>query len=160
MNLNSVIGLVRAHNQEYRDHPETMAYLEERLSWIQHKLFDIGGLLATPPGQEFANMPRIADEDITYLENDIDECQKELAPLKEFLLPGGGKVPGYLHLARTVCRRSERACVTLNREEPIHPNIMKYLNRLSDALFVFARWVAHRVGESEILWQRNIADRR
>ena len=128
--------------------------LEKRLQWIQHKLFDIGGLLATSSGQEFANMPQVTDQHVARLEEWIDECQKDLAPLKEFLLPGGGKVSGFLHQARTVCRRAERVCVRLSHEDSMNPRIIPFLNRLSDALFVFARWIAHHQGESEFLWDR------
>jgi cob(I)alamin adenosyltransferase len=88
------------------------------------------------------------------LERLIDECQKDLAPLKEFILPGGGKVSALLHQARTVCRRAERVCVRLAREEPVDPSIVKFVNRLSDALFVLARWVAKTQGEPEFLWDR------
>ena len=88
----------------------------------------------------------------------IDRCQKDLAPLKEFILPGGGKVSATLHQARTICRRAERICVRLAREEALDPEIVKFLNRLSDALFVWARWVAKTHGEPEFLWERNAGD--
>ena len=150
--LNSLLGLTRAFNAEQMG--EISIRLEKRLQWIQHKLFDIGGLLATSSGQEFANMPQVTDQHVVRLEEWIDECQKDLAPLKEFLLPGGGKVSGFLHQARTVCRRAERVCVRLSREESVNPQIVPFLNRLSDALFVFARWIAHHQGEPEFLWDR------
>ena len=124
------------------------------LLWVQHKLFDAGGLLATAPGQIFEGMPSITDSDVTRLEQDMDEWQKDLKPLQEFILPGGGKVPSLLHQARTVCRRAERVCVRLGREETCDPLIVKFLNRLSDALFVLARWVAKKRGEREEFWQR------
>src|ERR1043165_10159801 len=129
--------------------------LEEDLRWIQNKLFDIGGILATAPGQTFKNMPQVLEKDVTTLEKIIDRCQKDLAPLKEFILPGGGKVSATLHQARTICRRAERICVRLAREEPLDPQIIKFLNRLSDALFVWARWVAKTQGEPEFLWERD-----
>jgi cob(I)alamin adenosyltransferase len=84
----------------------------------------------------------------------MDRCQRDLAPLKEFILPGGGKVSATLHQARTICRRAERVCVRLAREETLDAQIIKFLNRLSDALFVWARWVAKTQGEPEFLWDR------
>ena len=88
------------------------------------------------------------------LERLIDACQEDLEPLKEFILPGGGKVSGFLHQARTVCRRAERLCVSLSREEEVPAELVRFLNRLSDALFVLARWTAKTQGEPEYLWER------
>jgi cob(I)alamin adenosyltransferase len=153
--LNSSIGVVRVFNgQSPRD--AHMTRLEDELRWVQNKLFDAGGILATAPGQTFKNMPKLTAQDVAHLERVIDECQKDLAPLKEFILPGGGRISGLLHQARTVCRRAERVCVRLAREESADPLIVKFLNRLSDALFVLARWVAKTQGEPEFLWERNI----
>jgi cob(I)alamin adenosyltransferase len=151
--LNAAVGLVRAFNADGAD-VEATAVLEAELRWIQNKLFDAGGILATSPGQTFKNMPQVTAKDVTRLEKAIDLCQKDLAPLKEFILPGGGRVSGLLHQARTICRRAERLCVTLAREEAVDPAIVKFLNRLSDALFVFARWAAKKQGEPEFLWER------
>lgn len=153
--LNTIVGLVRVFNADQAGSRPQAARLEEDLRWVQNKLFDLGSLLATAPGQTFKNMPRVAEEHVTRLERLIDACQEELAPLKEFILPGGGKVSGFLHQARTVCRRAERVCVKLAREEPVDPLLVKYLNRLSDALFVLARWAAKTQGEPEFLWDRN-----
>ena len=155
--LNALLGVVRAFNSDKTPKNSGIAWLEDELNWLQHKLFDIGGLLATTPGQVFKNMPQVTGKDVTRLEQRIDLCQKDLTPLKEFILPGGvSKIPAFLHLARTVCRRAERLCVRLAREEPVDPAILKYLNRLSDALFVFARWVAKARGERELLWKRDV----
>jgi cob(I)alamin adenosyltransferase len=123
---------------------------------MQNKLFDAGSILATAPGQTFKNMPQVSGKDVTRLEKLIDRCQKDLEPLKEFILPGGGKVSGFLHQARTICRRAERLCVGLSREEPVDPTIVKFVNRLSDTLFVLARWVAKTQGEPEFLWERDV----
>ncbi len=117
--LNAVVGVVRVMNAEMVGSHAQAEQLEEDLQWIQNKLFDLGGILATVPGQEFKNMPQVTGKDVTKLEKIIDRCQKDLAPLKEFILPGGGKVSGFLHQARTVCRRAERVCVHLSREEPV-----------------------------------------
>lgn len=154
--LNASIGVVRVMNAEMMGSHAQAEQLEEDLQWIQNKLFDIGGILATAPGQTFKNMPQVTEHDVTRLEKMIDRCQKDLAPLKEFILPGGGKVSGFLHQARTIGRRAERVCVRLSKEEPVDKVIMKYVNRLSDALFVLARWAAKTQGEPEFLWQRDV----
>ena len=153
--LNAVVGVVRVMNAEMVGSHAQAEQLEEDLQWIQNKLFDLGGILATIPGQEFKNMPQVTGKDVTKLEKIIDRCQKDLAPLKEFILPGGGKVSGFLHQARTVCRRAERLCVHLSREEPVDAVNVKFVNRLSDVLFVLARWAAKTQGEPEFLWQRD-----
>lgn len=153
--LNASVGLVRAMNAEAVTKSAASTQLEEDLRWVQNKLFDIGSILATAPGQTFKNMPTVTAQDVTKLERMIDRCQKDLAPLKEFILPGGGKVSATLHQARTICRRAERICIRLMREEPVAAELNKYLNRLSDALFVLARWVAKTQGEPEFLWQRD-----
>jgi cob(I)alamin adenosyltransferase len=153
--LNAVVGVVRAFNADMVGTNASAARLENELRWIQNKLLDAGGILATVPGQEFKNMPPVTGHDITRLERLIDNCQKDLTPLKEFILPGGGKVAALLHHARTVCRRAERVCVRLSREEPVGAGILKFLNRLSDTLFVLARWIAVTQGEPEVQWERD-----
>lgn len=154
--LNASVGVVRVMNTDMTNEHEEAKQLEEELRWVQNKLFDIGSILATAPGQTFKNMPQVIGKDITRLERLIDRCQEDLEPLKEFILPGGGKISGFLHQARTVCRRTERLCVRLSREEPVDPIIIKFVNRLSDTLFVLARWVAKTQGEPEFLWERNV----
>ena len=153
--LNSSIGVVRVFNAEKLGSYSHAVRLEEDLRWVQNKLFDAGGILATAPGQTFTNMPHVTAKDVTRLERIIDTCQKDLPPLKEFILPGGGKISGLLHQARTICRRAERDCVKLSHEEHVDPVIVTFLNRLSDALFVWARWVAKTQGEAEFLWERD-----
>ena len=153
--LNALVGVVRAFNADLVGKHASAARLDEELRWTQNKLLDAGGILATTPGQVFKNMPQITAKDVTRLERLIDACQKDLAPLKEFILPGGGKVPALLHQARTVCRRAERDTVRLSREEPVDAAILKFLNRLSDALFVLARWIGKTQGEPEVLWERD-----
>jgi cob(I)alamin adenosyltransferase len=156
--LNALIGVVRVWNAESEDNKATepAKRLEETLCWVQNKLFDLGSLLATAPGQVFPNMPRVTEKDVLKLERSIDACQEDLAPLKEFILPGGGKVSGFLHQARTVCRRAERICVGLARQEAVDPVLITFLNRLSDALFVWARWMAKKHAEPEFLWERDL----
>lgn len=155
--LNAAVGVVRVMNSGVGSEHSAAAQLEDELRWVQNKLFDIGSLLATAPGQTFKNMPQVEAKDVTRLEQMIDRCQEDLEPLKEFILPGGGKVSGFLHQARTVCRRAERLCVALSKTEPVDPMIVKFVNRLSDALFVLARWVSKTQGEPEFLWERDVA---
>jgi cob(I)alamin adenosyltransferase len=155
--LNASVGLVRAMNGEANRSAESAKQLEHDLRWVQNKLFDLGSLLATAPGQTFKNMPSIKAQDAVRLERMMDRCQTQLAPLKEFILPGGGRVSATLHQARTICRRAERICVRLAREEPLDMQVIKFLNRLSDALFVWARWAAKTQGEPEFLWERDAA---
>ena len=154
--LSASIGVVRAFNVPRST--TASARLEEELRWVQNKLFDIGGLLATAPGRTFPNMPTVKSQHVVRIERLIDRCQKDLQPLKEFILPGGGQVASLLHQARTVCRRAERICVRLGREETIPADIVRFLNRLSDACFVLARWIAHHQGEAEELWEREQSD--
>ncbi len=156
--LNSVIGVVRVNNDKGERNSKASVRLENELRWVQNKLFDLGGILATAPGESFPNMPTVTVEDVAALEGMIDACQKDLTPLKEFILPGGGQVSAFLHLARTICRRAERLCVKLSREEPLQAGLIQFLNRLSDALFVWARWVAKTQGEPEFLWERQPGD--
>ncbi len=151
--LNSTIGVVRAFGQT-RSIDEGAVHFEHTLRWIQNKLFDLGGILSTAPGQVFPNMPDIADGDVLYLERLMDTCQKDLPPLREFILPGGGFISSLLHQARSVCRRAERVVVRLSREEAVDPRLIKFLNRLSDALFVLARYAAKAHGEPELYWRR------
>jgi cob(I)alamin adenosyltransferase len=155
--LNASLGVTQAALAEVLGTIPAAERLAEELLWIQHKLFDGGAILATAPGQSFPSMPVITEQDVTRLERLMDECQKDLKPLKEFILPGGGKVSSLLHQARTICRRAERICVRLSKEEPVDAVIVKFLNRLGDALFVLARWVAKALGERELLWQRDTA---
>ena len=152
--LNAVLGTARAFVAERLPEDTKLATLDKELHVIQSKLFDLGGILATAPGTSFPNMPEVTEDDVTRLEILIDSMNAELEPLKEFILPGGGKVTSFLHMARTICRRAERQCVTLSREDSLGPTLLMYLNRLSDALFVFARWVAKVQGEPEHFWKR------
>ena len=165
--LNSVVGLVRAFNRPLVKRLSQARRLETELHRIQNRLFDIGGLLATLPKDRirFKKMPKITSEEVVHLEKLMDACQKNLKPLEEFILPTGGPVTAFLHLARTVNRRAERLCVRMNRKERVDPEILKYLNRLSDAFFVLARWIGRAQGEPETLWKRyrdlkiHVADR-
>jgi cob(I)alamin adenosyltransferase len=101
-------------------------------------------------------MIRIGPAQIKVLERTIDECQATLAPLKSFILPGGGMIAAFLHQARTVCRRAERDILRLMHREPIGDAVLGYVNRLSDLLFVLSRWMSHALGEPEYLWEKGL----
>ncbi len=136
--LNSVLGLARAWNRE--------AEIEEILKHLQNDLFTVGADLATPIGMA---VPRVDDERVTRLEELIDGLLEELEPLREFILPSGTEVGAALHLARAVARRAERLVVTLGKNEETNAAVLRYLNRLSDLLFVLARVANHRSGVKE-----------
>jgi cob(I)alamin adenosyltransferase len=154
--LNSVLGLARAFNAEHRRRGRNHRWLDEVLRRLQNELFDLGSELATPPDAAYEGMFRVGEPEVRALEALIDRCQKDLQPLKSFVLPGGGRVGGFLHQARTVCRRAERSILALSRAEPIGEWPLKYVNRLSDLLFVLARWVGKKLGETEYLWERGL----
>ena len=157
--LNAVIGIARVFNAEQLDRGEAHRRLDVILRQVQNELFDLGSELATPPDAAYEGMFRTTAAEVTALERLMDECQKDLAPLKSFVLPGGGRVGAFLHQARTVCRRAERQILTLSRVEPIGEWPLKYVNRLSDLLFVLSRWAGKRLGETEYLWERGLASR-
>jgi cob(I)alamin adenosyltransferase len=137
--LNSALGMVLA-----QDLPEAV---RECLVQVQHDLFDLGGELCIP------GMAMVHDADIERLENRLDGFNEPLPPLKDFILPGGGMAASCCHLARTVCRRAEREVVTLARHDTVRGEATRYLNRLSDLLFVIARVLARASGHGEVLWQ-------
>lgn len=155
--LNSIIGIVRTYLAEYVARLGTDGpWYAEMLRRIQNELFDVGSELATPLDGEYEGMHRMSALEIDLLENEMDRMEKVLEPLKSFTLPGGGLLNAFLHQARTVCRRAERVLWTLQREEPINEQLIIYVNRLSDHLFVQSRWIAHKLGESEFLWDRGL----
>jgi cob(I)alamin adenosyltransferase len=154
--LNAVLGLARVFNAERLGKGEAHRWLDETLRRLQNQLFDLGSELATPEDAVYEGMYRVGQAEVTELEQLIDRCQEELEPLKSFVLPGGGRVGAFLHQARTVCRRAEREILRLSRVEPIPEWPLRYVNRLSDLLFVLSRWVAKRLGEPEYLWERGL----
>ena len=143
--LNACIGFVRSQIQDEE--------IDAILHHIQNELFDIGADLATLEVHPKAESLRIPPTLTPELEREIDQFEAQLPPLKNFILPGGSAGGATVHLARTVCRRAERCVVTLAKAEPVNPEVLIYLNRLSDLLFVLARTVNHRLGESEPLWE-------
>lgn len=150
--LSSAIGVVRSALRALRDNPRATR-LDAWLAWTQDELFNLGSELATLPKDRWDGMPLVDADDATALERAIDEAQHDLVPLDTFILPGGSLPGAYLHLARTICRRAERHLVTLReKEEGISEDGLRYLNRLSDALFVWSRWINDSLGEPEYLW--------
>ena len=145
--LNAVLGIARS----VAAIPTT---LEEQLAEVQDDLFNVGTDLATPEADRWEGMYRMGDADTEKLEAWIDALNESLEPLKEFVLPGGGPLGAHLHLARTVCRRAERRVVQLlESTSDQDPGAMRYLNRLSDYLFVAARYAAKQAGVSETTWR-------
>jgi len=135
-----------------------LSALSTSLLRVQHALFNLGSILATLPEDVGPTMPRVDSSDVQWLESEIDLATGELPALKSFVLPGGNRASTDLHLARTVCRRAERLAVTLARQDPeIDPWVVKYLNRLSDALFVWSRQAVVALGHPETLWAPNEA---
>ena len=153
--LNAIIGLARVFNAERLKKGKAHRWLDGIFRQIQNELFDLGSELATPDDAVYEGMHRVGE--VKALETLMDQCQKDLQPLKSFTLPGGGRVGGFLHQARTVCRRAERQVLALSRVESISPWTIAYVNRLSDLLFVLSRWVARKGGETEYLWERGLA---
>ncbi|MBV8773275.1 MAG: cob(I)yrinic acid a,c-diamide adenosyltransferase [Deltaproteobacteria bacterium] len=155
--LNAAIGIVRTYlPQERNRFGEDFEWYSEMLRRIQNELFDVGSELATPPEAEYEGMHVMGEEEVAQLEHEMDRMQEVLQPLNSFTLPGGGVLNAFLHQARTVCRRAERICWALKRDEPLSDHVLIYLNRLSDHLFVQSRWVAKRLGEPEFLWDRGL----
>jgi len=148
--LSSAIGLARTAMHEHA-HPRATE-LDRWLAWTQDTLFNLGSDLATLPADRWEGMPLISPEDARALERAIDLAQKDLEPLANFILPGGSYAGAYLHLARTIARRAERLLVTLAGNEPISIDVLQYVNRLSDALFVWSRWINAALGTPEHTW--------
>lgn len=143
--LNSFVGYLRDQeiNQKRKD----------SLVEVQDRLFTIGSILATEPGNTKVKVPALQEADIAFLENEIDKMELELEPMRFFVLPGGHPSVSIGHVTRTVCRRAERLVIALNAVEPVSPLVIKYLNRLSDYLFVLCRTMARELNVEETPWR-------
>ena len=143
--LNSYLGLLRDQevNQKRKD----------ILVEIQDRLFTIGSILATEAGNTKVKIPALAESDIIYLEAEMDKMDEALPPMRFFVLPGGHPSVSFGHVARTVCRRAERLIIALHEQEAVEPLVIKYLNRLSDYLFVLCRMMAHELKIEETPWK-------
>jgi len=146
--LNATLGLVVAALEG----SAAQARLRPAIERIQNELFNVGTQLATPDADRRSRSPAVEQRHVDAMEAEIDELNQDLTPLTSFVLPGGGRVSAQLHLARTVCRRAERLVVAFSRSEEVDGVVLAYLNRLSDALFVFGRWASLKDGEAETLW--------
>lgn len=140
---NAAIGIARLHATGDAD---------AMLARIQNDLFDLGADLCAPEGPDAKERLRIIDAQVERLEHEIDRMNAELAPLNSFVLPGGSAASAHLHLARTIARRAERDITRLAEAEPVNPAAIRYINRLSDHLFVMARWLNHK-GAADVLWK-------
>ncbi len=149
--LNAMIGRARGLN----DTPDPFS-IDPILKKIQNDLFDLGALLATPHKERLQGKATgfIRKEDISFLEQEIDRLDHELPPLRNFILPGGSDLASILHFARTVCRRAGGGVVAPAGKEPVEEEVLSYINRLSDFLFVLARWVNHKKGVVETIWEK------
>jgi cob(I)alamin adenosyltransferase len=152
--LNAAVGAARAFNAADLERAPACRRLDDMLRRLQSELFDLGAELATPPEAYQPGMFRVGPAEVIALEQLLDRCQEDLAPLRSFILPGGGRVSALLHVSRTVCRRAERDVVRLMQLENVGEQPLAYLNRLSDLLFVLSRWIGHHLGEQEYLWER------
>ncbi len=144
--LNSIIGVIRTADPN--------PVLEEILERVQNELFVLGADLATPP-EKNVRIERIGEDHIRRLEQDIDRLERELKPLKSFILPGGSPGAAYLHMARTVCRRAERSCFSCRQSEIVSDEALIFLNRLSDLLFVMARYQNKSRHVHDVVWKAN-----
>jgi cob(I)alamin adenosyltransferase len=151
--LNALVGLAVVSCAE----DARVAPLAAILRRVQHELFNLGSILATLPEDVHPKQARVTPAEIEQLEREIDAMNADLPALRSFVLPGGTRLNAELHVARTVCRRAERLLVALAREQPPPAQTIAYLNRLSDALFVWSRWVNHKLGAPEVVWEPNAA---
>jgi cob(I)alamin adenosyltransferase len=157
--LNAFLGLARVSCQEsaQESNDPRLHDLAAMLLRVQHELFNLGSNLATRPEDVHPKQPRVTDAEVEQLEHEIDASNADLAPLRSFVLSGGTRINAELHAARTICRRAERLLIGLARREQVPGEAIRYLNRLSDALFVWSRWANHVLGAAEVLWEPNQA---
>lgn len=155
--LNALIGLARTTLDESGSRFPALVELSIILRRVQHELFNMGSILATRHEDVHPRQPRVTAREVSQLETEIDRFNEALPKLRSFVLPGGSRAEAELHVCRTVCRHVERLAVALGRVEVIPHETVEYLNRLSDALFVWSRWVNTVIGAEETLWQPNQA---
>ena len=143
--LNSWVGVLRDQDVNRSRQAELVE--------IQDRLFTVGSILAVEPGNTKVKVPRLSDEDVTFLEKLIDDMEKLLEPMKVFVLPGGHQSVSFGHVTRTVCRRAERLVIALDGQEGVDPLVIKYLNRLSDYFFVLCRAMTAELKAKETPWK-------
>ncbi len=145
---NSWVGTARVFNHD--------PWLDSALEFLQHRMFNCSSNLATPEGSE-NKPPVICQDDVDYLEQTIDRFEQSTGPLNKFILPGGSKPSGFLHVARTVCRRAERRIASLAAHEPVDPLVQKFINRSSDFLFAASRYANFINGQPDVFWNPGTA---
>ena len=155
--LNSFVGAARATAAELAVGEPRFGRVQTILLRVQHELFNLGSILATLPQDVHPRQARVTDLEVAQLEREMDAFNQELPVLRSFVLAGSSRLNDELDICRTVCRRAERACVSLARLESVPPEALRYLNRLSDAFFVLSRWVTHVSAAPETLWEPNQA---
>lgn len=155
--LNSFVGLACVSAKELIPAHPALDQLAGMLERVQHELFNLGSLLATLPADLHPKQPRITEAEVKQLERDLDALNSGLPSLRSFVLPGGSRLSAELHVCRTICRRAERVLVSLSHAEEADGMAVQYLNRLSDAFFVWSRWANRQLGAEEVLWQPNRA---
>lgn len=155
--LNALVGVARVSVEERQAEYPRLGELAATLLRVQHELFNLGSILATLAEDVHPRQPRVTSIEVERLEREIDASNGELPALRSFVLPGGSRADAELHACRTVCRRAERLLVSLARRETVSAEAVQYLNRLSDALFVWSRWVNRVMSVDETLWQPNQA---
>ncbi|MGH9639416.1 MAG: cob(I)yrinic acid a,c-diamide adenosyltransferase [Bryobacteraceae bacterium] len=153
--LNAFVGAARVSTRDFAVRTQLLAPFEAKLKRIQNELFNLGSILATLPEDVHPKQPRVTQAEIDALEQEMDRANAELEPLRSFVLAGGSRLEAELHVCRTVCRRAERLLVKLAEEQEIPGEALAYLNRLSDAFFVWSRWVNRVLGAAESLWEPN-----
>ena len=145
--LNSCIGVVASMSDITQD-------IRTELQWIQNKLFNLGSYLATNPGDEMTQAPGFGHDTVSRLEHEIDRMDESLPPLTRFVLPGGCTSAAYANVARSVCRRAERRIVELAETSWVDPDTLRFVNRLSDYLFILSRYLNISSHSAEIFWQK------
>ena len=153
--LNAIVGGCKYEIDQKLNDYKDFNKISNILYRVQHELFNVGTTLATLPKDLNEDLPCIIDSDIKRLEDEIDQFNEQLPTLHSFVLPGGSSINIWLHKARTICRKAERRCVKLSKTSDLEQNVICYLNRLSDALFVWSRWVNYIQEYKENVWDPN-----
>ncbi len=155
--LNALLGVAYTSGEQSIGQDMRVGILLSIIRRVQHELFNLGSMLATLPQDLHPKQARITSVEVAQLEREIDAMNEDLAPLRSFVLPGGTRINAELHVARTVCRRAERLVIALAKLEEVPPEAVQYLNRLSDAMFVWSRWINYVLRVPEVMWQPNQA---
>ena len=155
--LNAFVGLALVSLDKQAGKYAELTGLSHILKRIQHELFNLGSILATKPENVRAEQPTITEVEVSKLEQEMYTASLHIPPLQTFVLPRGSRLNAELHICRTVCRRAERLLVSLAQKEQVPSEAIRYLNRLSDAFFVWSRWANHKLGAPEVLWEPNQA---